>query len=100
MILHTTEELEEEGRPSRKQMVWVLLAFPLLLTQLTVWITRVWRSFHGHPLGSIGIEATVTGALWPFVGVLAIYAVAIAFAGVLLWACCLELQRWLYWRRR
>jgi hypothetical protein len=100
MLWHTKDELEAEGRPGRKEMIWALLAFPLLLTQLTVWISRVWRSFHGHPLESGGTEATMSGAIWPSVGVLAIYIVAIVVAAVLLWACCLQAQRWIYWRRR
>jgi hypothetical protein len=100
MLWHTKEELEAEGRPGRKEMIWVSLAFPLLLTQLTVWISRVWRSFHGHPLESVGITAKMTGPIWPFVGVLAIYVVGIVVAAGLLWACCLQAQRWVYWRGR
>jgi hypothetical protein len=100
MLLHTKEELEAEGRVRRKELIWALLAFPFLLTQLTVWITRVWRSFGGHPIESFGLQAKITGPLLPFVGVLMIYAVAIIFAILLLWACCLQAQRWLYWRRR
>ena len=93
MLWHSKDKLEAEGRPGQKEMIWALLAFPLLLTQITVWISRVWKSFHGHPLESFVFEARMSGPLWPFVGVLAIYLVGIVIATALLWACCLQAQR-------
>jgi hypothetical protein len=100
MLWHTKEELEAEGRPRRNELIWALLALPLLLTQLTVWITRIWRSLGGDPIEILVFQAKITGPLLPFVGVLMIYAIAIIIVILLLWVCCLQGQRWLYWRRR
>ena len=103
MRLRTQPELEREGRPSRRELAWATIAIPFLLTVLTVWTHRVWRSFDGHPLeisGLLGISVRKAGPTWHYIGGLAFYAVLIIGCFLVLWACALQMQRWLYWRDR
>lgn len=103
MFWHSTRELEQEGRPGRKELLWVVLALPLLLTQLAIWTYRVFQSFDGQPLiisDTAGIVVHRSAPLWQYVGGLTFYLVLMVLNIALVWACALQIQRWLYWRGR
>ena len=103
MLLHSRSELEAEGPPSRKELFWAAAATPLLLFQIIIWSKRVIDGFRGQPLQLsifFEIEALKSDPNWHFAVVVGIYIVCIAFAALLLWACTLQFQRWLFWRGR
>lgn len=103
MLWHSKSELEEEGRPARKELFWAAAATPLLLFQAVAWISRVIRGFQGEPLeisGWFDIHALRSEPTWHFAAGVGLYLALIAFALLLLWACTLQFQRWLYWRGR
>lgn len=103
MLWLSRTDLEDEGPPSRKEMFYAVAAAPLLVFQIASWSLRVWYGFRGAPLevsGLLAINVHWSESQWQFAAGLTMYCVFIAFALLLLWACCLQLQRWLYWRGR
>ena len=103
MIWHSRIELEREGSPSRKELLWALTATPLLLAQIVVWSLRIIRGFDGEPLivsSLFEIDFIRAEPSWHFAAGVAMYIACIAIAVVLLWACTLQFQRWAYWRRK
>ncbi|MDX2211436.1 MAG: hypothetical protein SFV20_13890 [Sphingopyxis sp.] len=103
MMWLSVSELEEEGPPSRNVMVWVMIAVPIILTQISVFLYRLVQSLNGHPLEiseRLGIVAHIDGPAWAYVTAALFYTVLIALFMVLLWGCALNFQSWLYWRRK
>ena len=103
MFLHSRSELEVEGRSSRKELFWAAAISPLLLFQIVGWTLRIIRGFQGEPLeisSWFDLYALRSEPTWHFAGGVAMYLIFIAFALVLLWACSLQFQRWLFWRSR
>jgi hypothetical protein len=95
--------LEEQGPPTRKEMFWAIAVTPLLIAQIASMIRRIVVAFQGDPFQFsifIPIEVARSGSSWQFAAVIAFYAVLIVFLTIILWACALQLQRWVFWRRR
>lgn len=100
MLWHSRSELEEAGRPARKELFWALAVAPLLIFQTVAWTVRIIRGFQGEPLeisAWFDIYALRSEPTWHFAAGVALYVALIAFALLLLWACALQFQRWLYW---
>ena len=103
MLRYSEIELENEGRPSRKELLWAVAATPLLIVQVIGWSLRLIRGFRGQPLeisSWFDIYVSRSEPSWHFAAGVAMYVVFLAFALLLLWACTLQFQRWLYWRHR
>ena len=103
MLWHSRSELEAEGRPSRNELFWAVAATPLFLFQIVGWTRRIIDGLHGEPLvisSWFDLYALRSEPTWHFAAGVAMYVIFIAFALVLLWACSLQLQRWLFWRNR
>ena len=103
MLWHSRTELEEQGPPTRKEMFWAIAVTPLLIAQTASMIRRIVVAFQGDPFQIsifIPIEVARSGSSWQFAAVIAFYAVLIVFLTIILWACALQLQRWVFWRRR
>lgn len=103
MLWHSKTELENEGPPSRKELLWAILVTPLLLFQIISWSYRIIGGFNGEPLqisSWFEVDVLQSGSSWHFTAGVAMYLVFIAFALLLLWACALQFQRWLHWRRK
>ena len=101
MLWHSRSELEEEGRPARKELFWAVAVTPLLLSQIVDWTIRIIQGFQGEPLeisSWFDIYASWSEPTWHFAAGVALYVALIVFALLLLWACTLQFQRWLYWR--
>ena len=101
MLLHSQSELEDEGRPSRKELFWAVAATPLLLSQIVSNTIRILHGFQGAPLkisGWFDVYVLRSQSTWHFAAAVGLYVVFIAFALLLLWACTLQFQRWLFWR--
>lgn len=103
MIWHSKAELEEEGPPSRKEMIWPVVGTPIFLVQIAGLSWLLFRGLSGEPLPLsklLGIYVVRTGPSWQFTAGIALYLVAIAIILLALWGCTLQIQSWLYWRGR
>ena len=103
MIFNSRSELEEQGPPERKELLWAMAATPLLLLQIISWSLRIARGFAGEMLiisSYFEIRALRSDASWHFAAGVAMYGLFIAFALLLLWACSLQFQRWFHWKHR
>lgn len=103
MIWPSQRELESNGPPSRRDLIWALAATPLLLSQIVIWTIRVVSSFDGQPLvvsSLLDISVMRAGESWAYLTAVGFYVVASVIVLFLLWGCALEFQRWAYWRRR
>ena len=103
MIWHSKSELESEGRPNRKEIFYAIAATPILLTQIIAWTCRIFRGFQGDALtvsSVLEIEVLKSEPTWHFAAAIAMYLTLIVIALLLLGACTLQFQRWLFWRRR
>lgn len=101
MLLHTQTELETEGRPSRKELLLALVATVLVVAQASSFLYRLVRSIGGEPLSLLFFADVRIGEPgWHYLGGVAIYVAGIAVCLFILWACGLQFQRWLYWKRR
>lgn len=84
-------------------MFCAVALIPILIAQIASTIKRIVIGFEGHPFQVsifIPLEVSRSASSWHFAAVIAIYAVLIAFGTIILWACALQLQRWVFWRRR
>ncbi|WP_409676645.1 hypothetical protein [Blastomonas sp.] len=84
-------------------MLWALAATPLLLFQILSWSKRIIGGFQGEPLQVsrwLELDVLKSDPTWHFTAAVVVYLIFIAFAALLLWACALQFQRWLFWRRR
>ena len=103
MIWHTEDELLHEGRPPRREMFWVVVALPLLLTQASVTVYRLFSALSGEELlisGWFDISVSPASPWWHYAGGLLFHTVILLFLLALLWACGLQIQRWWFWRGR
>lgn len=103
MLWYSKAELENEGPPSRKEMLWSVAATPILLFQIIAWSLRIVRGFRGEPLqvsSWFEIDVLRSEPSWHFPAGVVMHLSFITFALFLLWACTLQFQRWLYWRGR
>lgn len=103
MLWNSRSELEAQGPPTRKDKFWAIVVTPLLIAQIASMIRRIVVALQGEPFQIsifIPIEVTRSGSSWQFAAVIAFYAMLIVFLTIILWACALQLQRWVFWRRR
>ena len=103
MLWQPKSLLEAEGRPTRREMFFALVGIPAFLAYIIVFSVRIYRGFRGEPLtisSRLNIEVQLTGDFWYFSAGIALYFMLITLFVLMLWACALQCQRWLYWRCR
>ncbi len=102
MLLLSKAELEELDPPGPRDMLWAIIALPLVMTQLGVSIYRIWKGFSGEPLlisKIFEISVQWSDSQTQFTLGLAFYAILIAFLFVMIWACIFSIKHCLYYRR-
>lgn len=103
MIWWTPRELVSQGRPTRMEMFWAFLALPILILQTGATVYRLALVIGGAEVSVftwLDLSITSASEWWHRVGAALFFLVLISVAAFLLWACCLQLQRWWVWRKR
>ena len=102
-FLLTDEELLADGRPTRSEMLWLLVGGPLIALQVGVTISRLVNAAFGKPLlvsNWFEITVSTTSPWWHFVAGVTFHVVILTILSVVLWGGAMQIQRWWFWRRR
>ncbi|KEO91173.1 hypothetical protein EH31_00480 [Erythrobacter longus] len=103
MIFMPRSELEAWGPPKGYELIATVFMFPVLIAQIVVFRHRLIRAFDGAPLmvtGLLDLYVKRSDGYWQFFASVGMYVVLIVAIIFLLWGCSLQVQRWLYWRKR
>jgi hypothetical protein len=96
-------EMLEDGRPTRREMIWTILATLIVILQIGANINRIIDWLSGGPLfvsNLIGITIVQSDPWSHIAGAVAFHIVLFCSLGLILWACLLQYQRWWFWRNR
>ena len=102
-IWQSPRELIAEGPPTKADLIWVILAVPLLLVQLSVIAHRLVATALGDDLlisWLFEISVSPTDPSWQLALGIAMYGTIVLFLLFLLWGCAMQLQSWCFWRKR